>query len=276
MVLFMLCATSLYSQDSPASSLGQSPGEKVLFFDEGEEASKEEKKCCWDECAEVNLSLSYSSKYVWRGLALTDDSVLQPEFSASKCGFNLAVWGNMDLTNVNGYSWDFTEIDIIFDYSNTVECRRFKFDYSIGTIHYTFPNICERSTWELFFGLELDTCLNPAVVVYYDIDEVKGWYITYGISHGWEKVLCLCKDFEVGLDLAASIGWGSSRYNDVYYSYDCSSFLDLLFTVSLPTTWRCWEIEPFFSASYLTNKSIRRRVYPHTNYWGGVTFARTF
>ncbi|MEM1282490.1 MAG: TorF family putative porin [Chlamydiota bacterium] len=275
-ILVIFSVAYLHSQENPESSLGQSPGENILFFGDQEESSEETSKCCWDDCAEVTLSLTYSSKYVWRGLNLVDESVLQPEFSASKCGFNLAVWGNMDATNVNGHSWEYSEINVIFDYSNTLDCCRFNLNYSIGAIHYIFPSLCDPSTWEFFLGLELDTCLNPAVVVYYDIDEVKGWYMTYGISHLWEKMLCPCKDFVVGLNLAASIGWGSSRYNDFYYSYDCTSFLDLLFTVSLPTTWRCWDIEPFFSASYLTNKSIRHRVYPDANYWGGITLSRTF
>ncbi len=274
--LFVLCITQLYSQHEPENSLGQSPGENILFFDQEKGTSEVENKCCWDECAEVTLSLTYSSKYVWRGLNLVNDSVLQPEFSASKCGFNLAVWGNMDATNINGHSWKFSEIDLIFDYSNTLNYRELKLNYSIGTIHYIFPTIDDPSTWELFLGFELETCLSPTLVAYYDVDEVKGWYLTYGINHLWEKILCPCKEFEVGLDLAASIGWGSSRYNTFYYSYDCSSFLDILCTVSLPTTWKCWEIEPFFSASYLTNKRIRHRVFPNTNYWGGATFSRAF
>jgi Bacterial protein of unknown function (Gcw_chp) len=275
-LLLIIIAPHLNAQVSVNNTLGQSPGKNVLFFDNKEKFSKSSGQYFWDDYAEVAASLTYASKYVWRGLNLVDDSVLQPELSASKCGFNLAVWGNMDATTVNGHSWQFSEVDIILDYSNTFKCQSFELNYSIGTIHYIYPTTDNPNTWELFTGLELNTYLHPTVVAYYDCDEIKGWYITYGINHTWERILCPCKDFEVGVDLAASVGWGSSNFNNVYYAYDYSSLLDLLFTVSLPTTWKCWEISPFFSASYLTNDSIRHRVYPNTNFWGGVTLSRSF
>ena len=49
----------------------------------------------------IDAALDYNSKYVWRGILVTDDPVLQPSITFAFKGFSLNIWANMDLTDVN-------------------------------------------------------------------------------------------------------------------------------------------------------------------------------
>ncbi len=231
---------------------------------------------CCDPYPKVELALTYSSKYVWRGLNLVNDSVLQPEMTASRNGFLIEVWGNMDATNIDGHSWDFTELKTIIEYENHYSLLSFDMEYAVGTIHYIFPTSDEPSTWEIFAGVKLDFMFSPALIVYYDIDEVNGWYAAFGVDHEWEHLFCLCEGIETGVEVGASIGWGSSRYNRHYFHTNCNAYLDALFTIALPTSYQCWEATPFFSYSTLVNKHIRKGASHGDNIWGGLRIARDF
>lgn len=246
---------------------GQPPGKNVLFN------------------KETHLSLAYSSKYVWRGLDLVDGPVIQPECALSKWGFNLEAWGNMNAGSVHNRPGKFSEVDLIFNYADSLTFQNYAYspdfqeigiDYSLGTCGYFYPTGLSPHTWELYFAVRLDTSFAPAIAFYYDVDKVKGWYISYEFRQTWERLFCPCQDFEGGIGIAASAGWGSSAYNDFYYAYDEASFLDILFTLSLPAKFKGWEITPLFSASFLPNRNIRHLVYPNTNYWGGAILSKSF
>jgi hypothetical protein len=66
------------------------------------------------------LSVDYFGKYILRGQNLDDDPVLQSNISASYGKLTASLWGNFELTNINGNSGDFTELDYSLDYSNAL------------------------------------------------------------------------------------------------------------------------------------------------------------
>ena len=68
---------------------------------------------------DFEITADYFSKYIFRGQNLSDDPVFQPGLSASYKGLTAAIWGNMDLRNINGNSGDFSEMDYSLDYSST-------------------------------------------------------------------------------------------------------------------------------------------------------------
>ena len=68
----------------------------------------------------VGASADIFSKYVWRGQNLVDDWVLQPGASIGYGNLTASVWGNLDLTDENGYGGEFSEIDYTLDYSGQV------------------------------------------------------------------------------------------------------------------------------------------------------------
>jgi hypothetical protein len=62
---------------------------------------------------DVTAELPVYSKYIWRGMNNTNDWVLQPSLWIGFLGFTASVWGNTNLTDVNGNhgqmnEWDYT------------------------------------------------------------------------------------------------------------------------------------------------------------------------
>ncbi len=66
---------------------------------------------------DFELRADYFGKYIWRGQNISDDPVFQPSISAGYAGLTASIWGNIELTNINDNSGDFSEIDYSLDYS---------------------------------------------------------------------------------------------------------------------------------------------------------------
>ena len=62
------------------------------------------------EEVDFEITADYFGKYIWRGQNLSDDSVFQPGLSIGYSNLTAGIWGNMDLTNINGNSGDFSEV----------------------------------------------------------------------------------------------------------------------------------------------------------------------
>jgi len=185
------------------------------------------------EASTVGVTLDYNSKYIWRGQLLTDDPVFQPGVSVGVGPVSASVWGNMDLTSVNGEKGQLTEVDYAIDYSASVSMV----NYSVGAIYYDFPPLTnDAGTTELYLGLGLDVLLSPSVTVYYDIDDIHGTYVSMGIGHTFDKLVDLGEDAGMGLDLSAAVGWGSGAYNTDYWGVSDSAFNDLTLGVALPVS----------------------------------------
>ncbi|MBN1518291.1 hypothetical protein JXA32_17145 [Candidatus Sumerlaeota bacterium] len=171
------------------------------------------------------------SKYVWRGINLTDDWVWQPGASGSLDvgvgSVSLGVWGNMDLTDVNDNDKEFNEVDYSLDFSYTVAE---KINISHGLIFYDFPNTEYDSTWEVYTAIGLDVPLAPTLTGYYDLDEIEGIYLTFDLSH---SVPIVDEDsMSVSLDLGSQVGYGDDDHNMGYYGAG-SGFTNLNLTAGV-------------------------------------------
>ncbi len=60
---------------------------------------------------DFEITTDFFSKYIWRGQNLSDDSVFQTGINLSYSKLTATIWSNMDLTNINGNSGDFSELD---------------------------------------------------------------------------------------------------------------------------------------------------------------------
>ncbi|MEN8008097.1 MAG: TorF family putative porin [Candidatus Krumholzibacteriota bacterium] len=156
---------------------------------------------------DIEAELPYYTKYVWRGMNLVDDAVLQPSIEVGLFGFELGVWGNLDLTDINGDSGKFSEVDYFLGY----ELELPLVELGTGFIFYTFPEIDGAGTTEFYLSAEAGVLLSPSLAVYFDIDEVKGTYWEASVNH----------DFALGetatLNLAAGLGMGSESYINGYF-----------------------------------------------------------
>ena len=190
--------------------------------------------------AEVSAEVGadYMSMYVWRGMLLEHKPVLQPWVGVSIDKLSIEAWGNMTTRGKDG--GEFNEIDLTIDYSDALTET---IGYSVGLIYYTFPNSDDNSTTEIYGGLSFDAPLSPSLTLYYDVDEVEGVYLSFGIGQDIELTESLT------LETGASIGWGNKKYNEAYWGEDSSKMQDISFSVGMPIELGSWTLSP--SVSYV-------------------------
>ncbi len=188
------------------------------------------------EDVSVDVSLDYVGKYIWRGQMFTDDPVLQPAVSVGLDKLTLSIWGNSELTNINGERGEFTEVDYTLDYTDAlpgVEGATF----SAGTIYYSFPRALNATgtTTELYAGIGLDSILKPTATLYYDFDEADGFYASLGVSHSVDITdMGIMDDMVNALDLTATLGYGDSNYNNEYWAESTDATNDLVISATIP------------------------------------------
>lgn len=227
-----------------------------------------------DDEVSIGASADIFSKYVWRGQNLVDDWVLQPGASVGYKNITASFWGNFDLTDENGFEGEFSEIDLTLDYSAQVPGTDF-LSYSFGFINYDFPvNGGSDDTWEIYWGFGLDVPASPSLTVYHDVDEVAGTYVSFGIGHSIENLT----DLGLGVDLSASIGWGSNGYNKSYWTVDKSALNDLVLSAAFPFEVAGFAVMPSVNYITLMGDDIRApNTYGKNDVWVvGVGFAKNF
>ncbi|MBN1125976.1 MAG: hypothetical protein JXA82_13290 [Sedimentisphaerales bacterium] len=206
---------------------------------------------------EFGVGVDYFSKYIWRGQNLQDDGAIQPSLSFSYGSLSGSIWGSLDLTNyadVDGdgdrdNSGEITEVDYSLDYSDTVPGLE-GVSYSIGVINYTFPNTPFDDTTEIYAGLGFDLPLSPSVTLYRDVDNIDGTYVNFALWHSLDEITELAPDIPVGMEISASLGWGSNAYNKGYWGINDDSAQDLAISLTFPFELSGWSVTP--SISYIT------------------------
>ncbi len=221
------------------------------------------------------VTTDYYSKYVWRGQNLNDKSVVQPAISVSAYGLTGSIWGNLDLTNKNDASGEFSEFDFALDYSGAMP-RIDGLNFSAGTIYYRFPNTSFKPTTEVYGGLSIALPLSPSIKLYRDLDEIDGSYLQVGIGHTFEKLATWSEDYYCGLQLGAGIGWANSAYNNGYFGAGKGTFNDLTLSVGLPFCISSWTIKPGISYATMLADAIRDATLKSENLWMGVGLSTRF
>jgi hypothetical protein len=154
----------------------------------------------------AGLDVGAFSKYVWRGLELSKDSiVVQPSATIGYKGASVNVWGNLDTDNEAYDGAKYNETDLTLSYATTFGPVK----VGGGYIYYGLDGLTDSQ--EVYGSVGLNTLLNPTITVYREIAHTPAWYINVGVSHSQELV----KD--ITLDAAASVG---------YYHSDDSGFAE--------------------------------------------------
>lgn len=205
---------------------------------------------------DFTINADFYGKYIWRGQNLVDDLVLQTAISASYEGLTAAVWGNLDLTNVNRNSGDFSELDYSLDYSSSMAGLE-GLGYSLGLIHYDFPGTDIKDTTEFYWGLSLDLPASPSLRFYHDLDEADGTYIVLAGQHCVDRIAELGPEMPVGMEIGAGIGWGSGSYDKYYWGIEPSKLNDLTLSASFPLEVGAWTVTPSLNYVTLLNDKIR-------------------
>ncbi len=203
------------------------------------------------------ITADYFGKYIWRGQNISDDPVYQPGVSMTMGGLTAALWGNLETTKINNNSGEFTEYDWALDYSGDVPGVE-GVGYSVGVINYYFPSL--EDTTEVYWGFAFDLPLSPSVTVYHDVDDIKGTYASFGLGHSIERIAEINSDTPIGMEIGASLGWGSASYNNGYWdsSVKSSRLNDLALSVSFPVDVGGWTVAPNLNYVTLVNNKIRQ------------------
>ena len=225
------------------------------------------------------------SKYIWRGLEVNEDPVLQPSLTVAYGGFSFNIWGNMDITNFGedecvytsdceSRAWQFTEIDLTLDYSHSFD----KVTLGAGIISYQFPNWDgSEDTHEVYLAISYDGLLAPALTIYYDFDEIDGFYANFSVGHSFTI------NDKTGIDLSGSIGYGDSDYNAAYFGVDDGALVDVNCSVALPfqVTDKI-TITPMLNLTSIVDSDLKDSVESNsccdneTNIYGGVAVSFSF
>ncbi len=211
------------------------------------------------QAADASVDVAYFSSYVWRGQIINNEPVLQPAFSASTpFGLSFTAWGNMDTTDKFDNRGEFTEVDLTVAYDLPLEGP---IGVSVGASEYLFPKEGnytpevpeghteveagkDTDTREVYVSVSADILLSPTISLYYDVDEIKGFYASLGISHGFALME------KLSLDLGASIGAANHKYNEGYFGEDKHALNDLNLSASL--AYALTETLSFSGAVYYT------------------------
>lgn len=181
------------------------------FAQENPNDSREE-----DSVATYGSVVDFNSRYVWRGIALSEGAVMQPSVSVSAFDFNFSVWSNFVLNNeVN--QGKFNEVDLILSYSR--EWKKIIIEPTVQ--FYLYPNQ-EDSPTTGEISLKVSYPVGPIHVFTshaFDIVKYGGSYFgDAGVSYEYEF------HSELSMKTSLSLGWASSKFNDVYLGLPKSAF----------------------------------------------------
>jgi hypothetical protein len=230
-----------------------------------------------DDGIGIDVSADFYGKYIWRGQNLSDDPVFQPGIGITWGKFTAGFWGNMDLTNINGNSGDFSELDYSLDFSDDFPGIDW-LSYSVGVIYYDFPGTSVPDTTEVYWGLGFDVLSNPTITVYHDVDEADGTYVNLGFSHSFDEIAKI-GNMPVGMELGAGLGWGSSKYDRYYWGVSGSKMQDLSFSVAFPVEVIGWTVTPSLNYVTLLSGTIRDTDAYSTDsdyFFAGVSISKGF
>lgn len=209
---------------------------------------------------QLEVDACLASKYIWRGVNVSDRAVFQPALTVSYRDFSVTQWGNMELTDDNQDTYgrdptrEFTEMDLSLDWQRSF----YEYTLSTGLIHYVFPNTGSSRTSEFYLGGAIDILFKPSLTLFWDLDAAKGGLYWHGaFEHSFSNVI----DSQWGkasLNLKASFAYASAQYNLSYHSLDKSLWHDYALTASLPfELGTYWILEPSFAYTCLWSKELR-------------------
>ena len=218
------------------------------------------------------IDMTYASKYVWRGINVVNGSVFQPSVTLGYKGVALNVWGNMDLSDVNGHSSHFTELDYTLGYAWSTEDLTF----GVGAIYYRFPHTGGPDTTEVFGSVGLNNALAPTLAVYQDIDATHGTYVSLSVSHTFPDVWKPSDGVSMGVALSAQLGFGSAKNNKFYFGVNHAAADNVLLTAGLPfQIGEHWKLTPALNYSVLLAHDIRNSTNHPDNLCFGLTLSRS-
>ncbi|HEX3036561.1 MAG TPA: TorF family putative porin [Thermodesulfobacteriota bacterium] len=169
-----------------------------------------------DQIFNFGTEIDFNSRYVWRGIALSEGAVMQPSVWISAFNFTFYIWGNFIL-NDEPNQGEFNEIELILYYSR--EWGKVTFEPFV--VYYVYPNQEDvPSTGEVTLNLYYSFGpFNIFTSHTFDFVEYEGSYFgDAGLSYEHQLSSTLT------LEASSSFGWASSEFNSVNIGLSKSAF----------------------------------------------------
>lgn len=158
---------------------------------------------CGARAVDIRYEVGVFSAYVWRGITLTDDPVLQPAIRLDHAnGLSVSGWANADLGDANDNEFEVNEVRWTVDYTRDLG----PLDLGVGLVEYLFPNTPFPGTREVYLRLARPGTIAPRFTVFYDFDAIDGVYAELGSTY--RRVLR--GPWAVSADLA--VGYADERF----------------------------------------------------------------
>jgi uncharacterized protein (TIGR02001 family) len=217
----------------------------------------------------LSFSADYSSRYVWRGIPINMEPVVQPSLTFAGAGFSLNFWANFDTTDWGerhgGYgdqAGNLTENDFTGGYERTVG----KAALGLGFVDYAYPHWPGNlSTTEVYFKLGFEVPLSPSITTYLDENAAEGAnYTSLDLSHSFK--LWSAGETSLGLDLSAHAGYANGKCVRAYYggyglTAPASGWHDWSLAAALPFSLpHGFSITPAYTRQSLWNRDIRELI----------------
>jgi hypothetical protein len=156
----------------------------------------------------VNFEIDTRSRYVFRGIALSEGFVLQPTLSLAKRGYTFSIFGNINASRKSGPLEGPRQLNEI-DYTLSKSFQKGKITIEPGIVYYDYPTSTFDETGEL--TLSLSRPVGKATLFLnnnLDVLEYKGAYFgEFGVSH--ESALSNRTTGEV----TVSLGFANRKFN---------------------------------------------------------------
>ncbi|MFH1441696.1 MAG: TorF family putative porin [Candidatus Omnitrophota bacterium] len=160
---------------------------------------------------EITGDMSVFSQYVWRGMILDRDVVLQPGFYIASPKYKFGrlkagIWANQPLQNRDNLKSE--EVDYIIDYTYDFK----KASFSLGHTYYDFIE-ADTYTREFYIGLSFsELFLNPSVYFYRDYGKPEngggqGSYTLISVSHTFSVL-----PDKLNLELSGHVGFNHELF----------------------------------------------------------------
>jgi hypothetical protein len=193
LILFMCLVFYSYAQDIAPEN--PTASEKPAVPEKGAEQATPEKPATKTLPADLtaNLNTTFYSKYVWRGLELSKNSlVIFPSLTIGYKGFSFNVWVDFDTDYNNpppgkSSKANLQETDLTLTYTNKI--KPLKMDYTLGWIYYHtdgFYGDSSTNNQEVFVTFAFDIPLKPTLSVYREIQTGVAWYTSLALSHSFK------------------------------------------------------------------------------------------
>ena len=212
---------------------------------------------------EYEASGSVFSHYMWRGMQLSENGVLQPSLTVGSKGFSANLWAN--------YQFDpnrWTEVDFTGAYSG----ENGNINYEIGFIHYGVLEGLDSD--EIYGSVGHSDALNPSFKAFFDVNAGKGAYLQAGL----EPTIPLGKDISLNIRAFAGYVLKNSYMGLNDEGREFSNFYNADFQTSLTIPLgKRFSLEPLLGYSTSLSRNARQAIIstsvsPHGDtLYGGAT-----